>query len=264
MKFLKRKNIFPISLVAMLVVGAAKVTADRIVTVYGSGKALFTTIAENVDSITYGTTGKLFKIYNSSRTQVYFTTRAKVDSVVFSGSYDKSSYPEINLSGPINDMTVNYNDSSKEYTMSTTGYDPYVYTTTLTSNLPDDSCVLSFEYRCPKGIGELQIFFADPVSESRSVKPGKVPATIGTEWATFRYYIGKYRKELNWGKKGDRLRIDFGTTSGVDISLRHLRILTATEEEQKQIEQSRQRRESKDRDGGKHCRLSYGHLRFNG
>ncbi len=238
MKFLKRKNIFPISLVAMLVVGAAKVTADRIVTVYGSGKALFTTNVENVDSITYGTTGQLFKVYNPSRTQIFFTTRAKVDSIVFSGSYDKSSYPEINLNGFINNMTVNYNDSSKEYTLSTTGGDPYLFTTTLTSNLPNDSCILSFEYRCPKGINDLQIFFADPVSEARSVKPGKVPATIGTEWATYRYYIGKYRKDLNWGKKGDRLRIDFGTTSGVDISLRHLRILTATEEEQSQIEKA--------------------------
>ncbi len=237
MKFLKRKNIFPLSLVAMLVIGVAKVTADRIVTVYGSGKALFTTNVENVDSITYGTTGKLFKIYNPARTQIYFTTRVKVDSVVFSGSYDKSSYPEINTNST-NDMTVSYNDSSKEYTMSTTGYDPYVLTTTLTSNLPSDSCVLSFEYRCPKGISELQIFFADPITESRSVKAGKVPATIGTEWATYRYYIGKQRNSLKWGKKGDRLRLDFGMTSGVDISLRNLRIRTMTDEERRQVEEA--------------------------
>ena len=67
-------------------------------------------------------------------------------------------------------MNVSYNEDSKVYSLSTTGGDPYIFTKTLTADLPSDSCVIAFEYRCPKGVSDLQVFFADPVSESNSGK----------------------------------------------------------------------------------------------
>ncbi len=234
MKNFRRKNIFPLCFAAISVAYAAGVTADRIVTVYGKGQALGTFPATEVDSISFGSTGSMFKIYNSSRQQLLLKSRSKVDSVVFSGEFDKSSYPELNTSSLFNNLTVSYDGNTKEYSISTTGGDPYIFTKTLTTNLPPDSCVLSFEYNCPKGVGNPQIFFADPVSEQRSVMVTKIPATVGSEWATYRYNISRLRKSFKWGNKGDRLRIDFGNSSGVDIKLRNLRIRVMTDEEKRQ------------------------------
>lgn len=235
MKIFRRKNIFPLCLAAMFAAFAASVTADRIVTVYGQGGTVLGTFpAADVDSISFGTTGSLFKLYNSSRYQLLLRSRSKVDSIVFSGEFDKSSYPELNTSSLYNNLTVSYDEDTKEYTISTTGGDPYIFTKTLTADLPSDSCILQFEYNCPKGVSSPQIFFGDPISETRSVMAANIPATVGSEWATYRYNINSYRKSLNWGKKGDRLRIDLGNSSGVDIKLRNLRIRVMTDEEKRQ------------------------------
>ena len=151
MKLFKRKNIIPLCLASLFAAFAASVTADRIVTVYGQGAVLGTFSAAEVDSIAFGTTGTLFKLYNSSRYQLLLRSRSKVDSIVFSGEYDKSSYPEFNTTSLYHDMDVSYNEDSKVYSLSTTGGDPYIFTKTLTADLPSDSCVIAFEYRCPKG-----------------------------------------------------------------------------------------------------------------
>ena len=150
MKLFKRKNIIPLCLASLFAAFAASVTADRIVTVYGQGAVLGTFSAAEVDSIAFGTTGTLFKLYNSSRYQLLLRSRSKVDSIVFSGEYDKSSYPEFNTTSLYHDMDVSYNEDSKVYSLSTTGGDPYIFTKTLTADLPSDSCVIAFEYRCPK------------------------------------------------------------------------------------------------------------------
>lgn len=235
MKLFKRKNIIPLCLASLFAAFAASVTADRIVTVYGQGAVLGTFSAAEVDSIAFGTTGTLFKLYNSSRYQLLLRSRSKVDSIVFSGEYDKSSYPEFNTTSLYHDMDVSYNEDSKVYSLSTTGGDPYIFTKTLTADLPSDSCVIAFEYRCPKGVSDLQVFFADPVSESNSARTSQIPATIGSEWATFRFNIKNYRELFGWGKKGDRLRLDFGSASGVDISIRHFRIRIMTDAEKEQL-----------------------------
>ena len=147
MKLFKRKNIIPLCLASLFAAFAASVTADRIVTVYGQGAVLGTFSAAEVDSIAFGTTGTLFKLYNSSRYQLLLRSRSKVDSIVFSGEYDKSSYPEFNTTSLYHDMNVSYNEDSKVYSLSTTGGDPYIFTKTLTADLPSDSCVIAFESR---------------------------------------------------------------------------------------------------------------------
>lgn len=214
---------------------AVTAMADRIVTVYGNGgKVLLKTAAANLDSITYGGSKNLFKIFNARRMQLLLKSRSAVDSLVFSGEFDKSSYPEINVEGTMNQMTAAYDDDSKVYTLETTGYDPYIFTKKLSATLPDDSCVLAFEYNCPKGVNNMQIFFADPVAEGRSVSNIKIPATIGTEWATFRMSLKKFRNLYNWGKNGDYMRLDFGETPNVKITLRHLRIRTMSDAEKRE------------------------------
>lgn len=222
-------------LLPLVLACAMSVMADRVVEVYGGGTVMATLRMDQVDSISFGS---MLKIYNSSRTLLYSRSRSKVDSIVFTGKYDLSSYPELNTTSLKNHLSISYDTDSMVYTLITTGGDPYVYTTTLTSDLPEDSCVISFQYNCPQGISGLQIFFADPTTEARSVTNISIPATIGSEWATFRYTIKQYRKDFNWGKKGDRLRLDFGTTSGVTLKLRNFRIRTMTAAEAEQAEKA--------------------------
>ncbi len=147
----------------------------------------------------------------------------------------KSSYPEFNTTSLYHDMDVSYNEDSKVYSLSTTGGDPYIFTKTLTADLPSDSCVIAFEYRCPKGVSDLQVFFRRPCKRINSARTSQIPATIGSEWATFRFNIKNYRELFGWGKKGDRLRLDFGSASGVDISIRHFRIRIMTDAEKEQL-----------------------------
>lgn len=128
-------------------------------------------------------------------------------------------------------MTVSYNSQTNLHTLQTTDGDPYVYTQRLTKNLPEDSCVLTFDYKCPKGVNDLQVFFADPTSEARSVHMGAIPSA--TTWTNFSYNVKELRQSLGWGRRGNRLRMDFGTTSNVSIYIKnlHMRPMNTAEKE---------------------------------
>lgn len=228
MKFRKSKHILPALLLSLVAIGAA---ADRIISVYRGGNVVYSTSASNVDSISYGSSGLLFRLYSPAGKQLYSGIRTRVDSIVFRD--DHTSYPTINTTSGYNHMTAEYSDYTQTYTLTTTGGDPYIYTDRLTANLPADSCVLAFEYNCPAGISGFQIFFADPTAETRSANVGSIPATVGTEWAQYRLPIANYRNDFGWGNRGDRLRLDFGNASGVTIKLRGIQIYSMNEQEKK-------------------------------
>ncbi len=116
-----------------------------------------------------------------------------------------------------------------QYELVTTGTDPYLSLEPLAAVNPADSVVLTFEYQCSVDIGVMQIFFASPITEARSVKTATVPASAG--WISYSLDLSDQIKQFNWGKAGEFLRLDFGNQSGVTIQIRniYLRSLNAAE-----------------------------------
>lgn len=129
-----------------------------------------------------------------------------------------------------NDATFSFDEKSLEYTVTTSGSDPYLYTEPLAKDLPADSCFVSFEYKAKSEISDLQLFLPYPVSEERSVHLGTLPAT--DEWVKVEKDLRAERQAMSWGKAGDALRLDFGTSANT-IVLRHLYLRAQTEAERK-------------------------------
>lgn len=135
------------------------------------------------------------------------------------------AYTAINLTRTsLNNLEMSYDETTGEYTFTSTGGDPYVFSENLAADLPNDATILSFEYNCTSGLNLLQVFFPDPLDEAHSITNYDVGATGENEWVTYQLNIGNYRATNGWGKKGNRLRFDFGSLAGVTIKVRNIRI----------------------------------------
>ena len=130
-----------------------------------------------------------------------------------------------------NQMSASYNETSGEYTLNTTGNDPYIITEALASDLASSLCVVEFDYTSSADINNLQIFFGNTWSEARSKFFGTMNAT--SSFKSFKAIITNERNSLSWGKKGEILRLDFGSQSGRTIKVKNLRVreMTAAEKE---------------------------------
>ena len=130
-----------------------------------------------------------------------------------------------------NQMSASYNETSGEYTLNTTGNDPYIFTKALASDLASSLCVVEFDYTSSADINNLQIFFGNTWSEARSKFFGTMNAT--SSFKSFQAIIANERNSLSWGKKGEKLRLDFGSQSGITIKVKNLRVreMTAAEKE---------------------------------
>lgn len=128
-------------------------------------------------------------------------------------------------------MSASYNETSGEYTLNTTGNDPFIYTKALASDLASSLCVVEFDYTSSADINNLQIFFGNTWSEARSKFFGTMNAT--SSFKSFQAIITNERNSLSWGKKGEILRLDFGSQSGITIKVKNLRVreMTAAEKE---------------------------------
>lgn len=187
--------------------------------VYKSGKVIKKIPISRVDSVAL-VDGTTFRIYNAGHKLQYRVAKTGLDSLTFS---DYDSYPELITTSNVHHMTASYDDATQVYTFNTTNSDPYVYSAKLTSPLPKDSCVIEFEYRSSTGIsGDLQVFFAPDVKETRSVKMGGLPKT--SVWKTFSYNIKSSRSDYGWGSVNDYLRVDFGATANENLQIRGFRI----------------------------------------
>jgi hypothetical protein len=119
--------------------------------------------------------------------------------------------------------------STYHYELTTNGTDPYLSLEPLVKANHPDSVVLTFDYQSTAEIGSMQLFFASPVTEARSVKTGSVPASAG--WSAFSVDLSDQIRLLSWGAVGEFLRLDFGNQTGVTIQIRniYLRSLNAAE-----------------------------------
>ncbi|MDD7501400.1 MAG: family 10 glycosylhydrolase, partial [Sodaliphilus sp.] len=128
-------------------------------------------------------------------------------------------------------MSASYDATSGEYTLNTTGNDPFIFTKALASDLASSLCVVEFDYTSSADIDNLQIFLGNIWSESRSKSFGAMNAT--SSYKSFKAIITNERNSLSWGKTGEELRLDFGSQSGITIKVKNLRVreMTAAEKE---------------------------------
>ena len=138
-----------------------------------------------------------------------------------------------------NDLKVSVN-SKGEFSLRTTGSDPWICTVPLDRTNPDNTVVLTFEYKASKDV-TFQIFFAQPLSGDRMEECATIEASPST-WKTYscNLYdaIGKY----SWGKVQDYLRLDFGSVSDIMIYLRNVSLRSMTEEERAALEAEQDRK----------------------
>lgn len=202
--------------------------------VFKGGKIVTRFPAAHIDSIAVVGKSHFVRLTDAQGKVLYSALRSSIDSISFLGY---ATYPEYDLN-TLNQLTGEYVASQDQYNFATTGGDPYVYTKELGADLPEDSCVLTFEYKCPKGIADMQVFFCNAAtgyyaSENYSQHVGNIPAGSDKQWKTYSYNVSALRKKYNWGAAKDRLRIDFGYQSDVAFNIRSFRLRGMTDEERK-------------------------------
>lgn len=129
---------------------------------------------------------------------------------------------------------VKLTELKEGYGITTTGKDPYVFTSALKNDLDKKNTHLSFEYFCPTGVDFIEIYFY-PLEKGRDpIMVGDVGSTEG--WVEFKIDISE--KLDSWGGIGDFLRLDFGAASALDIQIRNIQLRPMTERE-KEIQQQK-------------------------
>ena len=125
-------------------------------------------------------------------------------------------------------------------TIETTDGDPWAITGVFAEDVPEECNVLEFEYQTTLGMSNLELFFMDVktgIDPAHSMSAGQVPAS--EEWVSFSVRLKEYRKNFNWGKKGDNLRMDFGTDPNNTIQMRNIRLRVMNDEEKKEEEEEK-------------------------
>ena len=123
---------------------------------------------------------------------------------------------------------------TNHYKFLTEGGDPYILTSGISKSLNKDSVVLTFEYKSSSEINDLQIFFAPPIAENRSIKSDGILKT--DTWKVYSINLKSMIKDLSWGNSSDFLRIDFGTKKGVELEIRKMFFRSMNEDEANELE----------------------------
>lgn len=123
----------------------------------------------------------------------------------------------------INMAVVTQDPNTGDYTVTTTGGDPYFFLSSLPSELDDSADSIYFEYKASQTIDDLQLFFCEPMTEERSQHfPGLLVKT--DEWTKMSISIKDAKEKFDWTHAGNYLRIDPGTVPGVTLQLRNIYI----------------------------------------
>ena len=123
-----------------------------------------------------------------------------------------------------NQVNYSYDSNTGVYSITTTGGDPYVFSSALSRALAEDETHLVFEYKCSRTISSFQIYFGNSWAEDRSRIYGNLTSTAG-QWREMDINLSAAMSNFSWGQKGQKLRLDFGFNSGYAIQLRNIQIL---------------------------------------
>ena len=134
-----------------------------------------------------------------------------------SASGNVSTRIDLDLSTP-EAMSISYSTDYQSYTINTTGNDPKIYSTKLSSDLNESANVLVFEYKSNKDIS-FQAFFSPLSYEEISVV---TPLKATSEWKRIYMNISPMRKLHGWGAANSQIRFDTGETAGTEFQIRHI------------------------------------------
>jgi hypothetical protein len=118
--------------------------------------------------------------------------------------------------------------SDYEFQIHTTGTDPSITTSKLTTDLPAGAVMLTFEYKSSATcMNNFQIYFGSNrggLAEGRSIRWTNL--TASPDWKTYSVDISQARTSfLDWGDVGSYMRLDFGNFADYDITVKNIRIL---------------------------------------
>ena len=118
-----------------------------------------------------------------------------------------------------NDVKLNFNKSNI-YDIISTGSNPFVVTDPIRQKLQTNDYKLSFEYFCPKGIDNFEIYFGPDFNESEKIMVRRLSPSEG--WVLFSINLKK--TNTKWGETGSLLKLNFGNRVGTRIQIRNLEL----------------------------------------
>jgi hypothetical protein len=115
------------------------------------------------------------------------------------------------------------------FALATQGEDPFVLLRAIDpQTLTAADHVLAFEYFCPDGINDLEIFFGPPIVAGQSFSAGEMRRA--ESWQPFAVDM-KEASGGRWSAQFNLLRLDFGRRAGVELRVRNLRLRPPNEAE---------------------------------
>ena len=152
-----------------------------------------------------------------------------------SGKIDKDLFP-LNFQSVVNNISVSQNGD--EVTLTTTGSDPWIFTSTLTRPLSAGAKrVISFEYKSNKTITDSEFFFCVAGGPQGGVETGQnIRIDQASEWTRFEYDLSAaistwgFGVNANGGQQPENhfLRFDVTNGAGYEITIRNFRIESFT------------------------------------
>jgi hypothetical protein len=177
----------------------------------------------NVTGITKTTVFTVYAVntLNGSRTENTrtFTVSPKVDpDDVVDPNID---YMAFSTAGLNNATLVQDNpDNATQYHFSSTGGDPYIYSTGLKSDVP--GYVLKFRYKVNQDV-RCEFFWIDKGGGPAGGRETVFHLKAADAWTTFTYDFTSDATSNSWvGKAGDSVRFDFADDGGVELYFRNM------------------------------------------
>ena len=134
------------------------------------------------------------------------------------------------LAGNANQMNLT-EVSEYEYDIMSTGGDPFVSMSALPRDLIPEETYVMFEYKSSTGIAGAEFFFANSLNGFAAGVEQNFDIPASDDWKVLFVNIADSRANFGWGVAGGNLRLDTGTSAGLDLSIRNITIVTAAEKE---------------------------------
>ncbi len=127
-----------------------------------------------------------------------------------------------------NSHSVDFRDlADGSWEIVTTEHDPYVFLERVSGQPGPDDTVLAFEYACPQGTDNVQVYVFPPLSEANSVKgPG---LTLAEGWTSYAIDLEPVLDAMQG--KWEGLRLDPGNHAGRTVRIRNIILRPPTERE---------------------------------
>jgi hypothetical protein len=199
---------------------ATKVTADQL----ASGEVCYLLNGDQSEKVFFQTLGQdAYPVLDNTHGVVYKDGDTYANSVASVGYFTL-------LAGNANQMNLT-EVSEFEYDIVSTGGDPYVSVSALPRDLIPEETYVMFEYKSSTGIAGAEFFFANNFNGFAGGVEQAFDLSASEDWKVAFIDIADSRANFGWGVAGGNLRLDTGTSAGLDLSIRNITIVTAAQKE---------------------------------